>query len=85
MYLEVAWTTRVTPSISRGRRRKGVAMVLSTTSGTPARSHTPAIPLTSATRKVGLASVSTSTAPVSSRRAPATASASGSTSEQAIP
>ena len=58
---------------------------MSTTSDTPASMHVAAIPATSLMRKVGLASVSISTARVSGLIAAATDEASGSTSDDEIP
>ncbi len=85
MYFEVAWTTSTTPSISSGRNRYGEGTVLSTTSGTPRWAQSAAMPRTSDARKVGFASVSIRTAPVSGRRAAAIASGSGSANVEEIP
>ena len=56
-YFVAEWMTTSAPH-SIGRRRNGVAMVLSTTSGTPTSCATPATPSMSSSSALGLAIVS---------------------------
>ena len=67
-YLVAEWMTTSAPH-SSGRMRYGVAIVLSTTSGTPTSWATPATPAMSSTAALGFAMVSAKNALVFGRTA----------------